>query len=180
MCSRLVLQSGICFVHFWQYFSLCTAVMAFYFVLVFLLGGGIGYLVFFLRYQQRGVIDDLRASLQETKNDLEHLEHEAEEHLQQNIILKEKVTELMTKNDDLSRIVSELSRYYYHIKLGAEKASELEKVLHIFDKDIEEKMKYTLGEKILETINDDRKPSESMPPLPPKNRVIAAGGAKKR
>ena len=84
----------------------------------------------------------------------------------------------MTKNDDLSRIVSELSRYYYHIKLGAEKASELEKVLHIFDKDIEEKMKYTLGEKILESMNDEKRTSEPMPDLP-KNRVMIAGGAKK-
>ena len=87
----------------------------------------------------------------------------------------------MTKNDDLSRIVSELSRYYYHLKLGAEKASELEKILHIFDKDIEEKMKYTLGERILESINDTKKESrdDDAPRMPEKNRVMIAGGKKR-
>ncbi len=103
------------------------------------------------------MIDELRDNFQEQKKILDNVQHDAQEHLQQNIILKEKVTELMTKNDDLSRIVSELSRYYYHLKLGAEKASELEKILHIFDKDIEDKMKYTLGERILESINEEKK-----------------------
>ncbi len=128
--------------------------MALYIVLAFLIGGGLGYLVFFLRYGHRGLIDDLRENFTETKRQLENVQLDSQEYLQQNVILKEKVTDLMTKNDDLSRIVSELSRYYYHLKLGAEKASELEKILHIFDKDIEDKMKYTLGEKILESINE--------------------------
>ena len=152
--------------------------MAFYFILIFLLGGGIGYLVFFLRYEHRGLIDELRDNFQECKRQLENVQHDAQEHLQQNVILKEKVTELMTKNDDLSRIVSELSRYYYHIKLGAEKASELEKILHITDKDIEEKMKYTLGERILETINDNKKEMPEQPSMPEKNHVMIAGGKK--
>jgi|GEM_PF-252075 len=155
---------------------------AIYFILIFLLGGGLGYLIFFLRYEHRGLIDELRDNFQETKRQLENVQHDSQEHLQQNVILKEKVTELMTKNDDLSRIVSELSRYYYHIKLGAEKATELEKILHIFDKDIEEKMKYTLGEKILESINDGKKEvrEEDAPRMPEKNRVMIAGGGKKR
>lgn len=158
--------------------------MALYFILVFLLGGGLGYLIFFLRYEHRGLIDDLRDNFNECKRQLENVQHDAQEHLQQNIILKEKTTELMTKNDDLSRIVSELSRYYYHIKLGAEKAAELEKILHITDKDIEEKMKYTLGEKILESLNDGKKESPSSnstptPSQPEKNRVMVVGGKKR-
>ncbi|MBP6910213.1 hypothetical protein KBC03_01290 [Patescibacteria group bacterium] len=158
--------------------------MALYFILVFLLGGGLGYLIFFLRYEHRGLIDDLRDNFNECKRQLENVQHDAQEHLQQNVILKEKTTELMTKNDDLSRIVSELSRYYYHIKMGAEKAAELEKILHITDKDIEEKMKYTLGEKILESLNDGKKetssPAPSLPPQGDKNRVMVVGGGKKR
>lgn len=150
--------------------------MVIYFILTFLVGAGVGYLVFFLRYEHRGLIDELRDNFQECKRQLENVQHDAQEHLQQNVILKEKVTELMTKNDDLSRIVSELSRYYYHIKLGAEKAAELEKILHITDKDIEEKMKYTLGEKILESINDGKREPEEMKEVPNvmKNRVMIA------
>lgn len=155
--------------------------MVIYFILIFLLGGGVGYLVFYLRYEHRGLVDELRDNFQECKAQLENVQHDAQEHLQQNVILKEKVTELMTKNDDLSRIVSELSRYYYHIKLGAEKASELEKILHIFDKDIEEKMKYTLGERILESLHDEKKTAkvdddddDDLPRRPEKNRVMIA------
>lgn len=133
-----------------------------------------------MRYEHRGLIDELRNNFQECKRQLENVQHDAQEHLQQNVILKEKVTELMTKNDDLSRIVSELSRYYYHIKQASEKAAELEKILHITDKDIEEKMKYTLGEKILESINDGKreKDSDDKPSMPEKNRVMIAGGKK--
>lgn len=147
-----------------------------YFILIFLLGGGLGYLVFFMRYEHRGLIDELRDNFQETKRQLENVQHDAQEHLQQNVILKEKVTELMTKNDDLSRIVSELSRYYYHIKQASEKAAELEKILQITDKDIEEKMKYTLGERILESINDTKKDNrdDDAPRMPEKNRVMIA------
>ncbi len=160
--------------------------MVIYYILAFLLGGWVGYLLFYLRYEHRGLIDELRDNFQDTKRQLENVQHDSQEHLQQNVILKEKVTELMTKNDDLSRIVSELSRYYYHIKLGAEKASELEKILHIFDKDIEEKMKYTLGERILESLHewkksvrgddDDDMDEDDRPRRPEKNRIIAADG----
>lgn len=131
-------------------------------------------MIFFVRYEHRGLIDELRDNFQEQKKILDTVQHDAQEHLQQNIILKEKVTELMTKNDDLSRIVSELSRYYYHLKLGAEKASELEKILHIFDKDIEDKMKYTLGERILESINEEKKETSS------EKKPVVIAGTKKR
>jgi hypothetical protein len=58
------------------------------------------------------------------------------------MILKEKVTELLTKNNDLASVVSELSRYYYHIKVWSEKAVELAKLLQISDQIIEEKIKH--------------------------------------
>ena len=43
--------------------------------------------------------------------DRDRLEYE-----QQNIILKEEISILYQKNDDLVGVVSELSRYYYHLK----------------------------------------------------------------
>jgi hypothetical protein len=41
--------------------------------------------------------------------------------MQQNEILKEKVSELLDKNEDLSQVTSELSKYYYHMKKASEK-----------------------------------------------------------
>jgi hypothetical protein len=52
-----------------------------------------------------------------------------DEYVQQNGILKQKVTELLEKNDDLSDVVSELSKYYVHLKKAAEKSTELNKFL---------------------------------------------------
>lgn len=54
---------------------------------------------------------------------------------------------MLEKNDDLSKIVSELSKYYYHIKKATEKTQELNKYLQEPDPMIEEKIKNILGER---------------------------------
>ncbi|MBU0626730.1 hypothetical protein KKG31_06680 [Patescibacteria group bacterium] len=74
-----------------------------------------------------------------------------DEFTQQNGILKEKITELLDKNDDLSDVVSELSKYYVHLKRAAEKTTELTKFLHTPNPDIEEKM-----QQFLPKDNDDK------------------------
>lgn len=48
--------------------------------------------------------------------------------------------ELLEKNDDLSDVVAELSKYYVHLKKAAEKTTELSKYLHTPNPSIEEKM----------------------------------------
>ncbi|MEI7562666.1 MAG: hypothetical protein WCJ39_02930 [bacterium] len=60
--------------------------------------------------------------------------------MQQNALLKQKVTELLDKNDDLGDVVSELSKYYVHLKKAAEKSTELNKFLQTPNPNIEEKM----------------------------------------
>jgi predicted transcriptional regulator len=59
----------------------------------------------------------------------------------QNKILKEKTTELLEKNDDLNEVVSELSKYYVHIKKASEKTQELNEYLTDPDDTIEERIK---------------------------------------
>lgn len=59
----------------------------------------------------------------------------------QNKILKEKTTELLEKNDDLNEVVSELSKYYVHMKKASEKTQELNDYLTDPDDTIEEKIK---------------------------------------
>ncbi|MEI7558873.1 MAG: hypothetical protein WCJ45_09180 [bacterium] len=61
--------------------------------------------------------------------------------MQQNQLLKQKTMELLEKNDDLSDVVAELSKYYVHLKKAAEKTTELSKYLHTPSPTIEEKMK---------------------------------------
>lgn len=75
-----------------------------------LLGIVVGYAIFYFRYDNRHFIDELRNNLANARQDLENASADAAEFEQQNIILRDKVTSLITKNDDLSKIVSDLSR----------------------------------------------------------------------
>ncbi len=109
-------------------------------ILAFAVGVLIGYLVFYMRYENRDVVIELRNNLKDLNRELSELSLEHEEHKQQNFILKDKVSDLFTKNDDLVGVVSELSRYYFNIKVWAEKIQELNKYLKLPDSWIEEKV----------------------------------------
>jgi chromosome segregation ATPase len=96
--------------------------------------------LFYFRYKYRDVVNELRGNLKSANKELEYLNHELDEFTHQNAILKEKVTELLDKNDELSEVVAELSKYYVHIKRASEKTTELTKFLSDPNPEIEEKM----------------------------------------
>lgn len=114
--------------------------MSWYLFLAFILWWGIGYLVFYFRYQHRDTVNELRSNLKEASKEIQYLSGELDEYVQQNALLKQKTTELLDKNDDLSDVVSELSKYYVHLKKASEKSSELSKFLQTPNPNIEEKM----------------------------------------
>lgn len=106
-----------------------------------LLGGVLGFVVFYFRYADKWIVDDLRSKLSKYESDSLTLTHDHKEFTQQNLLLKQQVTELLGKNDDLGRIVSELYRYYDHIQDGYQKALELANILKVADKTIDTKIK---------------------------------------
>ena len=110
-------------------------------VLCLMIGIGIGYTVFYFRYGDRKLVDDLRKNTSQLQLEVDTIVMDTKEFEQQNRILKEKVTELMMKNEDLTKISSELYRYYYRIKESHSKALELVDLLKSFDKEFDEKMK---------------------------------------
>lgn len=111
-----------------------------YIFLAALAGGLIGYFIFYLRYQHKDTVNQLRSNLKEAAKEIEYLSSELDEYVQQNALLKQKTMELLDKNDDLSDVVTELSKYYVHLKKAAEKTTELSKYLHTPNPNIEEKM----------------------------------------
>jgi len=121
-------------------------------ILSVLLWGLVGYAIFYFRYDNKHFIDELRNNLSNTRRDLDKARQDASEFEQQNVILREKVTELISQNDDLSKIVSDLSRAHYRMKLAAEKVEELHAILKAEDKQFEEKIEMTTGEKISEKL----------------------------
>lgn len=105
-----------------------------------IIGGLLGYFVFYLRYQHKDTVNQLRSNLKDAAKEIQYLSSELDEYVQQNALLKQKTTELLEKNDDLSDVVAELSKYYVHLKKAAEKTTELSKYLHTPNPNIEEKM----------------------------------------
>lgn len=121
--------------------------MSGYTILAFVLGGTVWYIIFYFRFQHKDTINQLRSNLKEANKELQHIQAELDEYSQQNIILKEEVTRLLEKNDDLTDVVTELSKYYVHIKKAAEKTSELTKFLHEPNPDMEEKITHRSNKK---------------------------------
>ena len=99
------------------------------------------YLVFYLRYEYKDTINELRSLLKESNKQVQHLQEELDEYMLQNQILKEEAWKLLDKNDNLNEVVSELSTYYVHIKKASEKTQELNEYLANPDEMIEEKIK---------------------------------------
>jgi len=121
--------------------------MQIYIILAFVAGTGFGYLVFYLRYKHKDVVNELRKNLKEANREILTMTQELDEYIQQNSILKSQMSDFLEKNDDLSKVVWELSKYYYHIKEASKKTEELSKFLQEPDSVIEEKMRVYINQK---------------------------------
>lgn len=116
--------------------------MNWYTFLALILWWAIGYAIFYFRYQHKDTVNHLRSSLKEANKELQFVQAELDEYTEQNTILKEEITKLLEKNDDLTDVVTELSKYYVHIKKAAEKSTELNKFLQEPDEEILEKIDF--------------------------------------
>lgn len=114
--------------------------MTLYLILAGIGGIWLGYLFFYLRYEYKDTVNELRSHLKEANKQIWFLQEELEEFSLQNEILKSKTAELLDKNDELNDVVAELSKYYVHIKKASEKSNELSKYLTEPDPELEEKI----------------------------------------
>ncbi len=112
-----------------------------YIVLAAIIWWWLWYFVFYLRYKHRDTIDQLRSNLKEANKEIQDLTAELDEITAQNTILKQKTAELLDRNDDLSDVVAELSKYYVHIKKASAKSDELSKFLQEPNEDVEDQIK---------------------------------------
>ena len=113
------------------------------------------YFIFYMRYEYKDTVNQLRSNLKEANKEIQYLNSELDEFTQQNTLLKQKTTELLDRNDELSDVVAELSKYYVHIKKASEKTSELNKFLQEPSDVIEEKIK-KFSQKDEEDISNDK------------------------
>ena len=106
-----------------------------------ILWAALWYFIFYLRYEYKDTVNELRSHIKEANKQVQHLQEELDEYMLQNQILKEETTKLLDKNDNLNEVVSELSMYYVHIKKASEKTQELNEYLTNPDEALEEKIK---------------------------------------
>lgn len=123
-----------------EFYLLYTERMWEFIVLAGACGIALGYAIFYWRYQHRDVVSELRKNLKSANEQIVYLQDELEELQAQNTLFREKTTELLEKNDELSDVVAELGKYYVHIKKASEKTAELSKYLHEPDADMEGKL----------------------------------------
>lgn len=128
-------------IYIYTVFILIFLSMTAWIIVALWIWGAFWYLFFYFRYENRELVSELRLNLKKTQKDAHQLRLDFEEHYEQNRILKEQLTELYRKNDDLVRVVSDLSRYYYHMKIWAQKVQDLSQFLELPDAEMEQKMK---------------------------------------
>lgn len=114
-----------------------------------IIGVWIGYTIFYFRYIDRKLVDDLRKTVSELSYEIQAKSIDKKEFEDQNRILKTKVSELLLKNDDLTKITSELYRYYHRIKEAYAKALDLVESLKSFDKEFDEKINIAWENKVI-------------------------------
>ncbi len=110
-------------------------------IIATLVGWVIGYLIFYRRFADRELVNELRRNNLELKHAFQATDRDRMEYEQQNIILKDEIEGLYIKNDDLTHVVSELSRYYYHMKKISDKMEDLAHDLQQPLEDMDRKMK---------------------------------------
>lgn len=106
-----------------------------------LVGWVVGYLIFYRRFADRELVNELRRNNLELKHAFQSTDRDRMEYEQQNIILKDEIETLYVKNDDLTHVVSELSRYYYHMKKISDKMDDLARDLQQPLEDMDRRMK---------------------------------------
>ena len=111
-----------------------------YICLAALSGIWIWYCIFYFQYQYKDVVSELRKNLKSANDQIISMQDEMEELTAENELFREKTTELLEKNDELSDVVAELWKYYVHMKKASEKTAELSKFLHDPDEEMWEKL----------------------------------------
>ncbi len=132
------------------------------------LGWLVWYFFFYLRFANRELVNELRKNNIELKHTLQSCDRDRIEYEQQNLILKDEIVWLYQKNDDLTHIVSELSRYYYHLKKISDKMDNLARDLQQPLEDLDRKIKPFMyepenehNEEFVYKFSDQRKPHEN-------------------
>ncbi len=105
-------------------------------------------MVTYSKYGNAEVVEELRGNVSHLQHEYDQQEVMHTDIVEQNKILKQQAHMLLQQNEDFSKMVSELSRYYYRIKQGSLKLKELVNIMEVYDEQMDQKLVRLMGEEI--------------------------------
>lgn len=109
--------------------------MFLYTILWLLIWGMLWYIIAYSRFWNAKIIEELRSSYARLEEDLQEQMSQTSELTIQNKILKSRAQQLLDQNEDFSRVISQLSRFYFRLKEVNWKLKELTSLVAVVDEE---------------------------------------------
>lgn len=123
-----------------------SATMILYTLLWLLIGGLIWYMIAYARFGNAKIIEELRTSYGQLEDDLQQQTSQLHEFSLQNKILKSRAQQLLDQNEDYTKVISQLSRFYFRLKQTSDKLKELTALVSVVDEeDLSKKIDILVG-----------------------------------
>jgi len=123
-----------------------SATMILYTLLWLLIGGLIWYMIAYARFGNAKIIEELRTSYGQLEDDLQQQTVQLQEFSLQNKILKSRAQQLLDQNEDYTKVISQLSRFYFRLKQTSDKLKELTALVAVVDEeDLSKKIDILVG-----------------------------------
>ena len=103
-------------------------------------------MVAYARFGNAKLVEELRTSYAQLEDELQQQHIQLQEFSVQNKILKSRAQQLLDQNEDYSKVISQLSRFYFRLKQTNEKLKELTALVAVVDEeDLMKKMDVLVG-----------------------------------
>ena len=113
-------------------------------------------MIAYARFGNAKVVEELRVRYNEIEQELADQNAQLQELWVQNKILKSRAQQLLDQNEDYSKVISQLSRYYFRLKQTHEKLKEISQLVAVVEEeDLAKKMDSRLSADQPSFNNDD-------------------------
>lgn len=106
-----------------------------YVILGVVVGGFVWYMIAYSRFGNAKLIEELRNSYAKLEQELSDHVSQLQEFAIQNKILKSRAQQLLDQNEDYSKVISQLSRYYFRLKQAHDKLKELSLLVSVVEEE---------------------------------------------
>ena len=113
-------------------------------------------MIAYARFGNAKIIEELRTSYGQLEDDLQQQAIQLQEFSIQNKILKSRAQQLLDQNEDYSKVISQLSRFYFRLKQTSDKLKELTALVAVVDEeDLSKKIDILVWPSVENTDDED-------------------------